>query len=91
MLKELHRLANVPGQQGLCPVKDITDKVKAKEAAKWVVDQKHEDPSKDLKSLCLSAKIRFGWSERQDPFRMKWMHRRLWKGARVAQYTRSVL
>jgi hypothetical protein len=60
MLKELHRLANVPGQRGLCPVKDITDKVKAKEAAKWVVDQKHEDPSKDLESLCLSAKIRFG-------------------------------
>jgi hypothetical protein len=60
MLKELHRLANVPGQRGLCPVKDITDKVKAREAAKWVVDQKHEDPSKDLESLCLSAKIRFG-------------------------------
>ena len=60
MLKELHRLANVPGQRGLCPVKDIIDKAKAKEAAKWVVKQKHEDRSKDLKSLCLSARIRFG-------------------------------
>jgi hypothetical protein len=57
MLKELHHLANVLGQQGLCPVKDITDKAKAKEAAKGVVEQKHEDPGNDLKSLCLSARI----------------------------------
>jgi hypothetical protein len=41
-------------------VKNIIDKAKAKEAARWVVEQKHEDPSKDLKSLCLDAQIRFG-------------------------------
>jgi hypothetical protein len=63
MLKELHRLANVPGQRGLCPVKILLTKqkpnAKAKEAAKWVAEQKHEDPSKDLKLLCLSARICF--------------------------------
>jgi hypothetical protein len=60
MLKELQRLANVLGQQGLCPAKDIINKAKAKEAAKWVVEHKHEAPSKDLKSLCLSARICLG-------------------------------
>jgi hypothetical protein len=50
----------MPGQRGLCPVKNIVNKAKAKESAKWVVDQKQEDPSKDLKPLCLSARIRFG-------------------------------
>jgi hypothetical protein len=59
MLKELHPLANVLGQRDLCPVKDLIDKAKAKEAAKWVVEQKHADPSKDLKLLCLDARIRF--------------------------------
>jgi hypothetical protein len=57
--KELHRLFNVPGQRNVCPVKDLTDKAKAKEAAKWVVEQKRVDPSKELQALLSSALAQF--------------------------------
>jgi hypothetical protein len=57
--KELHQLLRVPGQRNVCPVKALTDKTKAREAAKWVVDQKHDDPSKDLQALLKSALAQF--------------------------------
>lgn len=57
--KEMHRLFNLPGQRNVCPVKDLTDKSKAKEAAKWIVDQKRADPSKELQELLTSALSQF--------------------------------
>jgi hypothetical protein len=57
--KELHRLFNLPGQRQVCPVKDLTDKAKAKEAGKWIVDQQHVTPSKDIKELLTNALIQF--------------------------------
>jgi hypothetical protein len=38
--KDIHKMLNVLGQRNLCPVKAFPDKSKAKEAAKWIVDQK---------------------------------------------------
>jgi hypothetical protein len=57
--KELHRLFNLPGQRQVCPVKDLTDKAKAKEAAKWIVDQIRATPSKDIQELLASALVQF--------------------------------
>jgi hypothetical protein len=57
--KKLHRLYHVPGQRNVCPVKALTDKTKAREAAKWVVDQKSDDPSKDLQALLNSTLATF--------------------------------
>ena len=57
--KEIHRLFNVPGQRSVCPVKVLPEKAKAKEAAKWIVDQKRADPSKDIHVLLSSALIQF--------------------------------
>jgi hypothetical protein len=59
-VKELNRLANVPGQRNFCPLRDLTDRAKAKEAAKWIIDQKRSDPSKNVQELIVSAKIKFG-------------------------------
>jgi hypothetical protein len=57
--KDLHQLFNVAGQRAVCPIKDVTPKAKAKEAAKWIVDQKRADPNKDLKALLASALTQF--------------------------------
>jgi hypothetical protein len=59
-VKELHRLANVPGQRNFCPLRDVTARAKAKEAAKWIVDQEHSDPSKNIQELIVSTKSHFG-------------------------------
>jgi hypothetical protein len=56
--KEMHKLFNVPGQKTLCPVKDVA-RAKAKEAAKWIVDQKRADPAQDIHALLTSAKTQF--------------------------------
>jgi hypothetical protein len=57
--RELHRLFDIPGQRQVCPVKDLTDKAKPKEAGKWIVDQKHATPSKDIQELLASALTQF--------------------------------
>jgi hypothetical protein len=56
--KEMHKLFNVLGQKTLCPVKEVP-RTKAKEAAKWIVDQKRADPAKDIQALLTSAKAQF--------------------------------
>ena len=53
--KELHRLVNKPGQKRYCPVKSLTEANKAKEAAKWVVEQKLADPEKDTQEVIAAA------------------------------------
>jgi hypothetical protein len=57
--RELHPLFDVPGQRQACPVKDLTNKANAKEAGKWIVDQKHVTPSKDIQELLVSALAQF--------------------------------
>ena len=57
--KELHKLFNVLGQKDLCPVKTLPNKAKAREAAKWIVDQKRTDPTKDIPNLLVSALAQF--------------------------------
>jgi hypothetical protein len=57
--KEMHKLFNVPGQRDLCPVKTLTTKVKAKDAAKWIVDQKKLAPTSDIQVLLASALTQF--------------------------------
>jgi hypothetical protein len=47
------------GKHNVCLVKALPDKNKAKEAAKWIVDQKQEDPSKDAQALLISALAQF--------------------------------
>jgi len=56
--KDMHKLFNVLGQKTLCPVKDVP-RAKAKDAAKWIVDQKRAAPDKDIHSLLSEAKIQF--------------------------------
>ena len=56
--KDLHKLFGVPGQKTLCPIKDVT-RTKAKDAAKWIVDQKRSEPSKDIQALLSEAKVQF--------------------------------
>jgi hypothetical protein len=57
--KELHKLFNVLGQRDLCPVKAVASKAKAKEAAKWIVDQKKTIPTSDIQVLLASALTQF--------------------------------
>jgi hypothetical protein len=57
--KDMHKLFDVPGQRTDCPVKDLTEKSKAKEAAKWILDQKRADPNKDIQSLLSGALAQF--------------------------------
>ncbi len=47
------------GKHNVCLVKALPDKNKAKEAAKWIVDQKQEDPSKDAQALLIRALAQF--------------------------------
>jgi hypothetical protein len=56
--KELHKLFNVPGQKSLCPLKGVA-RLKVKEAAQWVVDERRSDPSKDINALLSEAKVQF--------------------------------
>jgi hypothetical protein len=58
--KDLHKLFNISGQRNLCPLKPLTDKNKAKEAAKSIVDQKRADSSKDIQELLSVALVQFG-------------------------------
>jgi hypothetical protein len=57
--KEMHKLFNVAGQRDLCPVKSLSSKSKAKEAAKWIVDHKRADPTRDISELLASALTQF--------------------------------
>jgi hypothetical protein len=57
--KDLHKLFNVVGQRNLCPLKSLTDKSKAKEAAKSIVDQKRADSAKDMQELLAGALAHF--------------------------------
>jgi hypothetical protein len=57
--KDMHKLFNVLGQRDLCPVKSLPNKAKAKDAAKWIVDQKRADSSKDIQTLLASALTQF--------------------------------
>jgi hypothetical protein len=57
--KDLHKLFNVVGQRNLCPLKTLTDKNKAKEAAKSIVDQKRADSAKDIQELLAGALVQF--------------------------------
>ena len=57
--KEMHKLFNVLGQRDLCPVKALTSKAKAKEAAKWIVDQKKTAPTSDIQVLLATALTQF--------------------------------
>ena len=57
--KELHRLVGKPGQKRYCPVKHVVEPSKAKEAAKWVVEQHHADPDKDVHELIATAVEQF--------------------------------
>ena len=57
--KEMHKLFKVLGQRDLCPVKTLPNKGKAKEAAKWIVDQKKVDPTKDIQTLLAEALTQF--------------------------------
>jgi hypothetical protein len=53
--KEMHKLFHVLGQRDLCPVKILANKTKAREAAKWIADQKRADPTKNIQTLLASA------------------------------------
>jgi hypothetical protein len=53
--KEMHKLFNVAGQRDLCPVKSLSSKSKAKDAAKWIIDHKRTDPNRDIPELLASA------------------------------------
>ena len=57
--KELHQLFKVLGQRDHCPLKALTNKAKAKEAAKWIVDQKKGDPRKEIHQLLAIALTQF--------------------------------
>ena len=57
--KDMHKLFNVLGQRDLCPVKSLPNKAKAKDAAKWIVDQKQADSTKDIQTLLASALTQF--------------------------------
>jgi hypothetical protein len=57
--KDMHKLFNVLGQRDLCPVKSLSTKAKAKDAAKWIVDQKRADSTKDIQALLASALTQF--------------------------------
>jgi hypothetical protein len=57
--KDLHKLFNVVGQRSLCPLKTLTDKSKAKEAAKSIIDQKRADSAKDTQELLAGALVQF--------------------------------
>jgi hypothetical protein len=57
--KDMHKLFNVLGQRDLCPVRSLPNKAKAKDAAKWIVDQKRADSSKDIQTLLASALTQF--------------------------------
>jgi hypothetical protein len=57
--KDMHKLFNVLGQRDLCPVKSLPNKAKAKDAAKWIVDQKRADSTKDIQTLLASALTQF--------------------------------
>jgi hypothetical protein len=53
--KDLHKLLNLPGQKNLCPLKALTEKSKAREGAKWVMDQRRANPAKDIQELLNNA------------------------------------
>jgi hypothetical protein len=57
--KDLHKLLNLPGQKNQCPFKNLTEKSKAREGAKWVMDQRRADPSKDTQELLHTALSQF--------------------------------
>jgi hypothetical protein len=57
--KEMHQLFHVLGQRDQCPLKALTNKAKAKEAAKWIVDQKKGDPKKEIHQLLATALTQF--------------------------------
>jgi hypothetical protein len=57
--KDMHKLFSAVGQRDHCPVKPILNKTKAKDAAKWIVDQKRADPTKDIQELLASALTQF--------------------------------
>jgi hypothetical protein len=57
--RDIHTLFDVPGQRTVCPVKYLTEKSKAKEVAKRMVDQKRADPNKEIQALLSSALAQF--------------------------------
>jgi hypothetical protein len=57
--RDLHKLLNLPGQKNICPLKTLTEKSKAREGAKWVVEQKRATPAKDVQELLSEALTRF--------------------------------
>jgi hypothetical protein len=57
--KDLHKLLNIPGQKNLCPFKNLAEKTKAREGAKWVMDQRRADPAKDTQELLQTALSQF--------------------------------
>jgi hypothetical protein len=57
--KDLHKLLNLPGQKSQCPFKNLTEKSKAREGAKWVVDEKRTTPAKDVQELLATALSQF--------------------------------
>jgi hypothetical protein len=57
--RDFHKLFNAVGQRDYCPVKPILNKAKAKDATKWIMDQKRADPTKDIQELLASALTQF--------------------------------
>jgi hypothetical protein len=57
--KDLHKLLNLPGQKTHCPLKTLTEKSKAREGAKWAMDQKRATPAKDVQELLTTALTQF--------------------------------
>jgi hypothetical protein len=57
--KDLHKLLNLPGQKTHCPLKTLTEKSKAREGAKWVMDQKRATPANDVQELLTTALTQF--------------------------------
>jgi hypothetical protein len=46
--KELQKLLELPGQTNHCPLNTLTQKSKARESAKWVMDEKQANPGQDV-------------------------------------------
>jgi hypothetical protein len=57
--KDLHSFLNLPGQKNYCPLKTLTDRAKARDGAKWVVEQKRATPAADIHVLTASALAQF--------------------------------
>jgi hypothetical protein len=57
--RDFHKLLNIEARKDLCPFRSQTDRAKAREGAKWVVDQKRASPTSDAPELLAKALIKF--------------------------------